>query len=104
MEEIRSKLDVDALRSRKTSMPYPHVKLTELNRCIPVVISSLEKGDVPVLGTLNGVTKIVANMSKSALNINKLIKVSNISLVLSDYEEYLITNIVEYMEVANKWI
>lgn len=104
MAEIKSKLDVDALRSRSVTTPYPHIKIiSELNFCVPAVVSALEDGECPLLGTLNGTTKIIKNISKSALNIHKLIRVTDIAIALSPDDIREIKSIEDYMEVALIW-
>lgn len=104
MGEVKSHLDPSALRSRSTTMPYPHIKIEDLNKCVPLVISALEEGDVPLLGTLKGNTKIVKHISKSALNFSKLLRVTSLSIVLNEAESSEVTSILDYMEVAQKWI
>lgn len=103
MGEVKSKLDVQSLRSRSTSMPYPHVRIEDLNKCVPVVINALEEGDIPLLGTLKGTTKIVKSISKSALNFSMLLRVTSLSIIFTETDESEITSIMDYMEVANKW-
>lgn len=104
MAEVKSHLDPDALRSRSTSMPYPHIRIDDLNKCVPLVITALEEGNIPLLGTLKGTTKIVKNISKSALNFSKLLRVTSLSIVFSETESSEVTNILDYMEAAQKWI
>lgn len=104
MLEVKNQLDVESLRSRSTTIPYPHIKIEDLNKWVPVVVSSLEKGDVPLLGTFKGVTKIVSYVSKSAVNFSKLLRVTSLSIALSETESTEITSVLDYMEVAQKWI
>lgn len=104
MGEVKSKIDIDALRSRSTSIPYPHIRIDDLNKCVPLVVTALEEGDTPLLGTLKGTTKIVKHVSKSALNFSRLLRVTSLSIVFSETESYEITSILDYMEVAQKWI
>lgn len=104
MEGVKSKLDVDALRSNTISMPYPHIKITDLNKCVPVVVSALDEGELPLVGTLNGVTKIVKKISNSALNIQKLIRVTDIEVAISSTDSREINTILDYMEVSLEWI
>lgn len=104
MTEVKKQLDVDALRSRAVTMPYPHISIVDLNKCVPLVISTLEEGDVPLLGTLNGVTKIVKKISKSSMNINKLIRVTELELAITEDDVNKVTDLLSYMEVAPRWI
>jgi hypothetical protein len=104
MEEVKSKLNLEELRVRSTSIPYPHIKIGDLNKCVPLVITALEEGDIPLLGTLKGTTKIVKHISKSALNVSKLLRVTSISIAFSETDSSEVTSILDYMEVAQRWI
>lgn len=103
-DTIKTHIDVDKLRSRSTSIPYPHIRIDELSNCIPLVVSILNDGDIPLLATLKGTTKIIKRISKSALTISKLLRVSSVTVYLSVKENYRVTDIVEYMEVLARWI
>lgn len=103
MDGVKSSLDVDALRSRTVSMPYPHFKIADLNKCVPIVVSALEEGDIPLLGTLNGNTKIVKRISNSAININKLLRVTALDFCRKEGDCVRISSILDYMEVSDYW-
>lgn len=101
---IRSELDADKLRSREVEVSYPHIKINDFNKCIPLMISCLDDGNIPVLASLNGVTKIIKNMSNSAINFSKLLRVTDVTLYVSNNDSFVIKSIFDYMEVADKWI
>lgn len=103
MGEVKTYLDVDSLRSRATSIPYPHINIVDLNKCVPVVVSALEEGDIPLLGTFKGTTKIVKSISNSALNIYKLIRVTEIEVVFNEEDVCPVSSVLDYMEVAQRW-
>ena len=102
--EIKSSIDVDKLRSRSVEMPYPHLTITDLNNCVPIVVSALEEGDLPLIGTHKGQTKIIKLISASALNINKLLKVTSLSYSKDKENSCDIKSVIDYMEVCSKWI
>ncbi len=104
MEGIVNKFDPDIIRNRNTTKPYPNIIINDLNRCIPIVVSCLIEGDIPLLGTLNGTTKIIKKIDRSALNIEKLLRISSITVYLTEKEYYNVSNVKEYMEVCFKWI
>ena len=104
MDGIKNKIDVDALRSRTIDRPYPNFHISKLNNTVPIVISSLEEGDVPLLGTLNGTTKILKRISNSAININRLLRVTEVEYHKDANNFRNMKSIEDYMEVALEWI
>lgn len=104
VDEVKSSLDPDALRSRTTKMPYPNIHIKDLNKCVPIVVNSLEEGSLPLLGTLNGVTKIIKKISESSYNINKLLRVTSLEVNINEGYSRNIETISDYMEVAMEWI
>lgn len=104
MEEIVNHVDLGKIGATEVSTPYPHIKILDLNKWSAIVIKSLEEGDVPLVGTLKGVTKIVKRISKSAINIDKLIRVTSIQIAFSKEESVPIESTKDYLEEALKWI
>lgn len=104
MEEIRRTLDPEALKSRATSMPYPHAFIRDINKCVPIVISALEEGDLPLVGTYKGATKIVKMISRTALNFHKLLRVTEVEMRFSQSDVSPVNDILDYMEVSQRWI
>ena len=105
MAEILNKIDPEAVRSRATNVvPYPNIRLLELNKCVPLIVSTLETGDVALIGTLNGVTKILCKISLTLGNITKLLAVSKIMIQYDEEREKVIENPKDYLEVMYNWI
>lgn len=104
MEEISSKLDIEKIRSRETSMPYPHLFIEELSSCCAVVIQALDEGNVPLIATYKGTTKIVKKISNSVYNIDKLLRVTTLRCFDSKDSSIQISSVLDYMEVVNRWI
>lgn len=104
MTNVVSKIDLDELKSSKVNLSYPCFEILDIGICIPVVVRSLIKGDVQIFGTLNGVSKVVNNISLSPLNVLKLLKVTPINFYLSENEVYKIRDTNHYLEVLEKWI
>ena len=102
---IVNKIDVAAVRNRSISeIPYPHIKVKEINGCIPLMMSCLVKGSVPVVGEWKGVTRVMARTELCASNLNNLLKVTPFELHISEDRVEFIDNIHDFMEVMVNWI
>lgn len=91
-------IDVEALTERKTSEKFPCILISAPNQTVPLVVSGLEKGDMQLHCEYQGKRKVVAYISESAFNIDKLIRTlgsicyrisPEISMDISDIETYL---------------
>jgi len=67
--------------NERIEMPYPHIKLLEPSDAVALVLPALATGDLPVICSVDGVTKQIGTIKNSALTISKLMKVSNIEYV-----------------------
>lgn len=67
-------IDIEKLTERTASEKFPNIVITMPNDNLPVVIKSLEKGDMQLIVEFQGKRKVVARISESALNIDKLIR------------------------------
>ena len=67
-------IDIEKLTERTASETFPNIVITTPNDNIPVVIKSLEEGDMQLIVEFQGKRKVVARISESALNIDKLIR------------------------------
>ncbi len=67
-------INVEELIARKTSESFPNVLITTPNETLPVVVQTLEKGDMQLIVELKGQRKVVSRISESALNIDKLLR------------------------------
>lgn len=56
------------------NVDYPRIHLTELNDTTPLIISTLEEGDTPLLGTHNGVTKIIKKVPLTVRTFDRLLR------------------------------
>ena len=104
MYEVKSKLNIDEIKNKSISRPYPNLVIKDLNKCLPVIVSSLKEGDLSLLCTFKGVTKEIKKISNSAININYLLSITDLEFHKSPEEKVDITNITEYLEVAYEWI
>lgn len=97
-------LDVDDLVSKKVQLRIPYFILPEVNDTLPLVLSILEKGDIQILATFNGEQRIVGRISDSAYNVDKLIRTQKEVIYKTESDEYVLTNVCEYLEVLQGWI
>ncbi len=93
-------IDIDKFKNSRVQREYPYVELTSFNETLPLVIESLEQGDMQIQATHKGVTKVVCKISKSAYNIDKLLRTGQ-SLILhrDDSSCTNIEKITDYLEV-----
>lgn len=91
-------IDIQELTQRKTSASYPNVLIPTLTVAIPVVIRTLEKGDMQLVVQHDGKEKVVTTMSPSALNIDKLLRTTS-SLVYrkSESESIELNTVQDYL-------
>lgn len=91
-------IDPAALVERKTTEAFPSVVIDNPNDNVPVVVRSLEKGDMQLIVQLGGKRRVVERISTSALNIDKLIRtVGSIVYQKSPTERIVISSVVEYL-------
>lgn len=91
-------INIEELTSRKTDETFPNILVLSPNDTLPVVVRSLEEGDVQLIVEFNGRRKCVAKMSPSALNIQKLLRtVGRVEYVISQGISTTITCMDEYL-------
>lgn len=59
-------------------MQYPALEVLDIDQALPIILPSIESGTLPLIGTLNGVTRQLATIDGSALNISKLLAISRL--------------------------
>lgn len=86
------------MTTTKTVERFPNIVISKPNDTLPVVIKSLEKGDMQLIVEYNNKKKVVASMSGSAINILYLLRTlgsihycmaKGVSTEITDIEEYL---------------
>lgn len=91
-------INIEELVSRKTDETFPNVLVMHPNDTLPVVVRSLEEGDVQLIVEFNGARKCVARMSPSAINIQMLLRtIGSVEYVISQGVSTTITCIDEYL-------
>lgn len=98
------KLDVEAFASQRVSAVYPCFEIVSFNDTLPLVISSLEKGDIPLVAVHEGKKKIACRISSTAFNISKLLRTQGELICFKSATEFRHVNrIQDYLEVI-LWI
>lgn len=93
-------INLEELTSRKTEETYPNIviMLTGPNDTVPVVVKTLMEGDMQLIIEYNGRRKCVARISKSAINIDRLLRTTgNIFLNFGGEKRIEITDIETYL-------
>ena len=91
-------INVEKLVERHTSETYPNIVVSSPNETTPVIVKTLEKGDMQLIVEFNGKRKVVERISRSAYNVDRLLRTvgtinyqpaPDISLEVSDIATYL---------------
>lgn len=91
-------IDIEKLTERTTSETFPNIIISNPNDSVPVIIKSLEEGDMQLIVEFQGKRKVVAKISESALNIDKLLRVvGSIIYCMSISERIEITDVATYL-------
>lgn len=93
------KIDIEELTQRKTSESFPNIVIRNLNITLPVIIQSLEKGEMQLIIEHNGTRKVPMRISESAINIDRLLRgCGTIVYVKGPEESYEINSVLEYLQ------
>lgn len=103
MTKVISKLNVEDYTSSKTKLTYPNIVVEKMNLASSIIITSMESGDIPIIGTYKGVTKVIGRTKMSALSLNPLMKVTPLKLSMDESHTYRITRAEDYLEVMKEW-
>ena len=96
-------INIHEFTKRTTPVVYPYLKVLEPNNTTPLIVSVLEKGDMPLIIELDGIRKVVARISKSAFNIDKLLRTcGSLELYVGEGNSIMIREVTDYLEVF-KW-
>ena len=96
-------MNIEELTKRYADGSYPNIKVLAPNDTLPVTIRSLEKGDMQVLASLGEEQKIIARITPSAFNIDKLLRTcGDLQYNVSETEFYKISKVEEYLECICK--
>ncbi len=66
------------LTNDRISRPYPNVEVLEPSDALALVLQSMDKGELPVLCTVNGSTRRLISIKLSACTLRDLSKVTKL--------------------------
>ena len=96
---MSDKINIERLTESRTSEIFPNVLITNPTDVVPTVVEALEKGDMQLIVEWQGKKKVVARISESAGNIDKLLRVlKHITYSKSQDERIVINSISEYLD------
>lgn len=87
------------LTNDRISKPYPHVEIMEPSDALALVLQSMSEGELPVLCTMNGSTRKLKSVRKSAIIIQQLSLVTKLRYHKSETDITEIQNIDDIMGV-----
>ena len=91
-------IDIQELTQRRTNASYPNFLLPTLNASVPVVVRTLEKGDLQLVVQHEGKEKVVTTISPSAYNVDKLLRTtSQLIYRKSETEVIEVKSITDYL-------
>ena len=91
-------INIKELTERKASEVFPNILIKTPNDTLPVVVRTLEKGDMQLVVEFKGMKKVVARVSPSGYNIDRLLRtVGTITYKKSSEEVISISTVEEYL-------
>lgn len=100
MADLELRTNLSAASSReKVEVGYPYIHLDFYGDELPVVLECLEEGPIPVLLSNEGMLMQIATVRLSARVLEKLSRIYNYTVVLSEVDQRPIRNISDILEV-----
>ena len=90
------------LTNKRAATPYPHVEVLDRSESLALMLSSMERGDLPIVFERSEDKVQIASLHLSAITLCNLLRVTRISVHLSSEESVQVTNVDEVMEVLKK--
>ena len=96
-----NQIDIEKLTSRKSLEKFPNYFLDKPNDTIPVIVQSLEPGEYQLITEAGGKRKVIAKISKSAYNVDRLLRCTG-SLIYrkSSEESFKLSSVTDYLELV----
>lgn len=93
-------INIYEFSKRTTEEVFPYITIVSPNNTVPLIVSVVEPGDIPLVIELNGTKKVVARMSASAFNVDKLMRTcGSLEYHVDKDNVILLQDITDYMEV-----
>lgn len=91
-------INIEQVTERRTDEQFPNVVIPTPNDTLVVVIPTLEKGDMQLITEFKGKRKVLARISQSAYNIDRLLRtVGILKYRLSAEKEVELSDISSYL-------
>lgn len=91
-------MKIEELVERKVGINFPAIQIITPNDTIPLIVTTLEKGDMQVILEYNGKRKVICSISQSALSVNQLLRtVGSLKYLKSENETIIISSIEDYL-------
>lgn len=91
-------MKIEELVERKVGINFPAIQIITPNDTVPLIVTTLEKGDMQVILEYNGKRKVICSISQSALSVNQLLRtVGSLKYLKSENETIIISSIEDYL-------
>lgn len=99
MNDIVTKIDFGP---KIVKEDFPNIVIADANDTTPLVVSLLEKGDMALICVVEKKRKVVAHISRSAFNMDRILRThGDVTLNQSVANRVRIHSVKEYLEVMN---
>ena len=92
-------IDEDYATPRST-LTYPYLRILTATDALALIVTSLPDGDLPLVMSYKGETRIMKHISKSALVIEKLTRLVDLEYVKSKDESVPLHNGTDILELG----
>lgn len=91
--------DID-FTPKTVQLTYPSLEVDNLNDLTPLVVGLLQPGSIPVVGVYQGKKKVMARVSPSAYNVDKILRTHDgVYVCESETDKHLIRSVKDWLEV-----
>lgn len=84
----------------RSNLSYPYLRILDISDALALIVPSLPAGKLQLVMTYKGVTRVVGQISSSALCIAKLIKLSRLEFVRDKNDVTLLTTGKDILELG----
>lgn len=99
MSTSRTPILSSDLANDRISRTYPYLEILEPSDALAIVLPELDSGELPVLCTLNGSTRRLASIRKSAIVIKDLLAMTALNFYRDENTSVELKTIEDIMEV-----
>ena len=89
--------------SKGIKIKYPYFKVEKPDEALQLMCNNLQEGEIPLCLFYNETLYKLCEISSSAYNVDKLLKVGDLSIV-TKFGQYPIDSVQTYLEGVSVWI